>query len=385
MTTLLAILLLPLCLPLFAVGQPVQVGAECPDEYLPMLAGKRVAVMTNHTGMVGNEQLVDFLVGQGCALTAIFSPEHGFRGNAEAGAHVADSTDARTGVSVYSLYGKQHKPTARQMQTFDVLVADIQDVGLRFYTYYITLINLMEACAEAGKPLIVLDRPNPNGGCTDGPVLDMKYRSGVGRLPIPVLHGMTLGELALMANGEGWLSGGKRCRITVIRCRHYSHATLYDLPVPPSPNLPNMKSVYLYPSLCLFEGTVVSLGRGTPFPFQVYGHPDMRGYTFRFTPQPTPAALHPPLQGKTCYGRDLRSLPDEEIRAKGLDLTYVIDAYRNLKMGDRFFTPMFEKLVGAGYVRQMIEAGADADQIKARWLPEVEAFKARRQPYMLYE
>jgi uncharacterized protein YbbC (DUF1343 family) len=367
-------------------GQTVKTGAECTEEYLPLLKGRRVAVMTNHTGIVGNEHLVDMLQRRGIHLTAIFSPEHGFRGNADAGQHVADSIDAKTGIPVYSLYGNGNhgRPKTAHMKLFDLMLVDIQDVGLRFYTYHITVVKLMEACAEHHLPMILLDRPNPNGHCTDGPVLDMKHKSGVGWLPIPVLHGMTLGELMLMANGEKWLADGQTCKLTVIPCKNYTHNTLYLLPVPPSPNLPNMKAVWLYPSVCLFEGTQVSLGRGTDFPFQVYGHPDMKNCSFSFTPESKPGARKPPLMGKPCRGIDLRSIPDKAIREKGFDLSYIIDAYQKLNIGDAFFTSFFEKLVGTDDVRKMIEEGKTAGEISKIWQEEVEKFKQQRLPYLLY-
>ena len=318
----LVIYLLMLVITSQAQGLSVKVGAEDTCEYFPMLKNKRVAVLSNHTGMVDEEHLVDLLKRKGVNLTAIFSPEHGFRGNADAGEHVASSMDEKTGVPILSLYdGKDSKPSDKSMRMFDVLLFDVQDVGLRFYTYYITMVRMMDACAEHRKKMIVLDRPNPNGHYVDGPVLDMKHKSGVGWLPIPVVHGMTLGELALMVNGEQWLPQQRVCDLTVIKCRSYTHSTMYRLPVAPSPNLPNMKSVYLYPSTCLFEGTVMSLGRGTPFPFQVYGHPDMKGRIFSFTPQSMAGAKNPPLLGKLCYGVDLRNMSDKEIREKGFDLT----------------------------------------------------------------
>ena len=242
----------------------VIVGAERTAEYYPLLEGKRVAVFSNHTGMIGNRHLVDVLVGEGLNVVTIFSPEHGFRGKADAGEHVSGSIDPKTGIKISSLYdGKSGRPSDESMRMFDVLVVDIQDVGLRFYTYYISMVKLMDACAEHGRMVIVLDRPNPNGHYIDGPILDMKYKSGVGWLPIPVVHGMTLGELARMVNGERWLSEGRICDLTVIPCKNYTHRTMYELPIPPSPNLPNMKSIYLYPSTCYFEATPVSLGRGT--------------------------------------------------------------------------------------------------------------------------
>lgn len=367
-------------------GCKLKVGAERIDRYFPLLTGKRVAVMTNQTGMAGDEHLVDLLLRHRHNLVGIFSPEHGFRGTADAGEHVSSSVDEKSGTPIWSLYGSgSSKPTAERMQAFDILVFDLQDVGLRFYTYYASMARLMDACAEHGKQMIVLDRPNPNGMYVDGPILDMKHKSGVGWLPIPVVHGMTLGELALMINGEGWLPEKRVCDLTVVPCENYTHQTRYNLPIAPSPNLPNNHAIYLYPSTCLFEGTAMSLGRGTPYPFEVYGHPDYRGSDFSFTPRSVPGAKNPPLLNKKCYGVDLRELPDEEIIAGGFDLTYLIDAYRNLGMGDRFFTPFFEKLVGVDYIRQDILAEKTAEEIKKRWRCDVEQFKQQRKPYLLYE
>lgn len=363
----------------------VIVGAEVTGEYFPLLKGKRIAVMSNHTGMVGNEHLVDMLVREKFNVTAIFSPEHGFRGDADAGEHVSSSVDRKTGIPIRSLYdGDAGKPSKESMNMFDIMIIDIQDVGLRFYTYYITMAKLMDACAESGKKMIVLDRPNPNGYYVDGPVLDMKYKSGVGWLPIPVVHGMTMGELALMINGEHWLPQNRICDVTVVKCKNYTHQTMYQVPIAPSPNLPNMKSIYLYPSTCLFEGTPVSLGRGTGFPFQVYGHPNMKGYTFSFTPRSIPGAKNPPLLDKECFGVDLRNVPDSTIFARKFDLSYIIDAYNNLNMGNQFFTPFFEKLVGVDYIRKQIIAGKSADEIRLMWQPDVANFKKQRRPYLLY-
>lgn len=365
---------------------PVKVGAECTNEYFPLLKGKKIAVMSNHTGMVGDEHLVDLLKRSGFNVVAIFSPEHGFRGNADAGEHVSSSVDQKTGIPIRSLYdGKNGKPSNETMNSFDYLIIDIQDVGLRFYTYYVTMVRLMDACAEHHKKMLILDRPNPNGFYVDGPILDMKHKSGVGWLPIPVVHGMTLGEIARMVNGEKWLPEGRSCDVTVIKCKNYTHRTLYELPIPPSPNLPNMKSVYLYPSTCYFEATPVSLGRGTSLPFQVYGHPNMLGYSFSFTPRSIPGAKNPPLLDKKCYGVDLSQLSDEEIRTKGIDLSYVIDAYNNLNLEDHFFRSFFEKLIGVDYVRKMIKARKSAAEIKAMWKEDVEKFKKQRKPYLLYE
>ncbi|WP_298662968.1 DUF1343 domain-containing protein [uncultured Barnesiella sp.] len=364
----------------------VVVGAERTGEYYPALKGQRVAVFSNHTGMVGDRRLVDMLVADGVNVVTIFSPEHGFRGDADAGEHVAGSVDSKTGIKISSLYdGKSGRPSDESMHSFDVLLVDIQDVGLRFYTYYISMVKLMDACAEFGRPVIVLDRPNPNGHYIDGPILDMKYKSGVGWLPIPVVHGLTLGELARMVNGEHWLPEDRVCDLTVVPCLNYTHQTHYVLPVPPSPNLPNMRAVYLYPSTCYFEATPVSLGRGTDWPFQVYGHPNMKGYDFSFTPRSVPGAKNPPQLNKKCYGVDLTGLTDEEIWAKGLNLEYVIDAYRNLNLGDHFFRSFFEKLIGVDYVRRMIEEGKSADEIKTMWHDDVEKFREQRRPYLLYE
>ena len=359
---------------------------ERTDAYFPLLKGKRIALFSNHTGMVGNRHLLDILIENRFNVTAIFSPEHGFRGNAGAGEQVSSSTDPQTGVPILSLYdGKNSKPSAASMQKFDVLLVDIQDVGLRFYTYYITLCRLMDACAEHGKQVVILDRPNPNGHYVEGPILDMKHKSGVGWLPIPIVHGMTLGELARMVNGEGWLPQGRTCPLTVITCLNYTHRSLYRLPIPPSPNLPNMTAIYLYPSLCYFEATPVSVGRGTDKPFQIYGHPDMTGYDYTFTPRSLPGAKQPPQLGKTCYGVDLSHRTDEEIWQRGIDLTYLIDAYRNLKpTGKPFFTSFFEKLMGVDYIRPLIEQGKSADEIKATWQDDVAKFKEQRRKYLLY-
>ena len=380
-TILLTILL---SISLSATGQ-ILVGAALTDEYIPKLKGKKVALLSNHTGMVGNEHTLDIMLRKGVNVTTIFSPEHGFRGKADAGELVSSSVDTKTGIPIASLYdGKTRMPKKAVMDKIDIIVVDIQDVGLRFYTYYCTMVDLMNAAAKYGKSFMVLDRPNPNGMYVDGPILDMKYESGVGRLPIPVVHGLTMGEIAMMTNGEGWLKGGKKVPLTVIKCRNYTHQSRYELPIAPSPNLPNMKSIYLYPSMCYFEATPVSLGRGTDKPFQIYGHPNMTGYTFTFTPRSVDGAKNPPQLNRKCYGVDLSNLSDDEIIAKGINLEYLIDAYRNLNMDDYFFRSFFEKLIGNGNIRKMIKAGKSADEIKATWKADVEKFKAQRKPYLLY-
>ncbi|WP_302274353.1 DUF1343 domain-containing protein [Alistipes ihumii] len=374
---------------LASLGAPAQdrieTGAEQTGRYLPLLEGRRVGIMTNHTGTVGRTHLVDTLRSLGVDIRVVFAPEHGFRGQADAGESVASYRDRKTGIDVVSVYGSTKRPPDSIMQRLDVLLFDIQDVGLRYYTYLSSMHYLMEACAANGKQLIVLDRPNPNGFYVDGPVLEAKHRSFVGMHPIPVVHGMTLGELARMIDGEGWLRDGLRCKLTVIPCRGYTHRSRYRLPTAPSPNLPNMRAVYLYPSLCFFEGTPVSLGRGTDFPFQAYGHPELQG-DFSFTPRSNAGAKNPPLKDKLCHGVDLRTAPsDERIWERGVDLGYVIDCYRQLNLGEKFFTPMFDRLIGTDYVRQMILQGAGADRIKARWADDVERFKQTRKPYLLYE
>lgn len=358
-------------------------GAERTEAYVGKLKGKRVAILANQTSMVGTTHLVDTLHAIGVDITAIFAAEHGFRGDKGAGEKITGGVDPRTGIKIVSLYGGSKAALDAAMRGCDLVVVDIQDVGTRFYTYYITMLRLMNRCAAIGKEMMVLDRPNPTGHYVDGPILDMRHKSGVGALPIPVVHGMTLGELAMMINGEGWLDQGRKCRLSVVRCTGYDHRTFYTLPVAPSPNLPDMTAIYLYPSLCYFEGTPVSLGRGTDKPFKVYGHPRMRG-DYDFTPQSTTAAPAPPCLGQRCHGYDLSGLGMEELRSKRIDLTYLITAYRESGLGDKFFTPFFEKLIGVDYVREMIVAGKSAEEISKMWEGDVEKFKAMRRPYLLY-
>lgn len=369
-------------------------GDERFGEYVPGLKGKRVAVFSNQTGIVGNvvtdngfgPHLVDALIERGVDVEAIFSPEHGFRGDADAGERVESSVDEKTGVEILSLYGKNRNLGDEAMGKFDVLLVDIQDVGLRYYTYYVTMHHLMEACANYGKKVIILDRPNPNGFYVDGPILDLNYRSGVGWLPIPTVHGMTLGELALMINGEGWLDGDLKCDLEVVPCLGYDHSVKTSLIIPPSPNLKTMRAVYLYASTCYFEGTVVSLGRGTDHPFEMFGHPDMPDRGYSFTPRSVPGAKTPLLLDRECHGVDLSSKPLEEIWDEGINLEYVVTAFKDLDMGEAFFgkNNFFDLLAGVGYIKEMILAGATAQEIKARWKDDVEAFKVKRRPYLLY-
>lgn len=383
-----------LCTPAQAAKNAVVLGAEREDVYLPILQDKRIALFSNHTGVAGGEHTLDRLIRHGMNVVAIFSPEHGFRGTAGAGDRVSDSVDPKTGISILSLYdGKRQQPSDETMMLFDVLVVDIQDVGLRYYTYYISMLHLMNACANAGREVVVLDRPNPNGHYVDGPILDMRYRSGVGAIPIPIVHGMTLGELAQMINGERWLRHRQRCQLTVVPCLNYTHHTEYRLPIAPSPNLRNMTAIYLYPSMCYFEATPVSLGRGTAKPFLQYGHPKMHRHkmdknTHRttFRPKACTAAPHPTQEGKRCRGVNLSRMPEAAAREKQIDLRYLIDAYNALGEPDSvFLSPFFEKLIGVGYVRTMIREGKSAEEIRAKWRYDVLGFKELRRPYLLYE
>jgi len=364
----------------------VVLGAERTDVYVPQLKGKRVALFSNHTGIANGRHTADVLLENEIDLRMLLSPEHGFRGTADAGEHVGNSIDGPTGLPVVSLYGKGAKAAmSAAVDSVDVVVVDIQDVGLRFYTYYCTMVGLMNEAALKGKTVMVFDRPNPNGMYVDGPILDMKYSSGVGRLPIPVVHGLTLGEMARMANGEGWLGGGRKVSLEVVPCLGYTHRTRYRLPVPPSPNLRSMLAVYLYPSICYFEATPVSLGRGTEKPFEIYGHPAMKGRNYSFTPRSVPGAKNPPQLNQLCYGVDLSSMSEEKAIGQGINLEYIIDAYRDLGMGDKFFRSFFELLIGRGDIRKMIEDGCSADEIKASWAGDVDRFKRQRRPYLLYE
>lgn len=366
--------------------QEVVVGAAHTSTYMPLLRDKKIALLSNHTGMVGDRHTLDIMLDSNLNVTTIFSPEHGFRGKADAGEYVKSSVDAKTGIPIASLYdGRSRMPAKSVMDAIDVIVVDIQDVGLRYYTYYITMLDLMNAAIVYDKQVMILDRPNPNGMTVDGPILDMKYASGVGRLPIPVVHGMTLGELANMANGEGWLHEGRQAALTVIRCSGYTHSTRYRLPIPPSPNLPTMLSIYLYPSLCYFEATDVSIGRGTDAPFCIYGHPAFKGCDYSFTPRSRAGAKHPPQEGKLCFGVDLRNIDEEQAIVQGINLEYLIDAYRRIGKGNKkFLNSFFEKLIGSAQIRPMIERGCSAEEIKASWRRDAETFKALRKPYLLY-
>lgn len=364
----------------------VVVGAERLEQYLPLLKSKRVAVLVNQTSRVGDNLLPDVLLENGINLVRIFAPEHGFRGTADAGAHVKNGKDERTGLPIISLYGNNKRPEAAQLKDIDVVLYDLQDVGARFYTYISSLEYMMEACAEQGKELIILDRPNPLGNIVDGPVLEMPHKSFVGMQAIPIIYGMTAGEYAQMLIGEGWLKT-PGLQLKVIPCDNYNHHTLYALPEAPSPNLKNMAAVYLYPSLCLFEGTVISLGRGTDKPFQQYGHPSLKGYQYSFTPRSVPGATNPPLKDKLCYGELIASDANTAYRlADGkLQIKWLIKAYQNFPDKDKFFNSFFVKLAGTSRLQEQIKNGWTEEAIRASWQPGLEKFKQIRAKYLLYE
>lgn len=361
-------------------------GAEQLSQYKELITGKAIAVVANQTSMVGSKHLVDLLIEDGIDIRMIFAPEHGFRDLADAGEKIQDGKDVKTGIRIVSLYGKQNKPTAADLEGVEVVIFDIQDVGTRFYTYITTLHYIVEACAENGVRCIVLDRPNPNGYYFDGNILDTAYRSFVGIDPVPIVHGMTVGEYASMINGEGWLKGGVKCDLKVIRCKNYNHKTLYELPVRPSPNLPNQTSVYLYPSICFFEGTRISVGRGTSFPFQVYGSPVMPDRGFSFTPQSVPGAKNPPFLNKKCFGSDLQNaIKDGLVPSPGINLEWVIKAYNDYPEKEKFFTSYFDVLAGGPVLRDQIIKGMSSEEIRATWKKGLSEFSLIRSKYLLYE
>ena len=365
----------------------VMTGAERMDQYLPLIQDQAVALVVNQTSMVGESHLADTLHALGIDIRAIFAPEHGFRGEADAGAKIEDGRDPRTGIPLISLYGSKRQPSAEDLAGVDWVLFDIQDVGARFYTYISTMHYVMEACAAYEVPFMVLDRPNPNGHYVDGPIRLPEYQSFVAMDPIPVVHGMTIGELAGMINGEGWLEEGRSCELKVIPCTNYDHQTFYQLPVKPSPNLPNMHSIYLYPSLCFFEGTVASVGRGTTKQFQVIGHPDFPKGDYTFTPVPRPGARQPRLEGRQCRGYDLSNLPLAELqRQDHFPLHYLIDFYRHFPDQENFFLEngWIDKLAGTPRLREQIVAGASAEEIRAGWQEELAVFRDKRRAYLLY-
>ena len=368
-------------------GQPILVGAEQMDAYLPLLAGKQVGLVVNHSSRVGDKHLADTLAASGICLLRIFAPEHGFRGDAPDGQHLDDGIDSLTGAPIISVYGRKRRPDAEDLAGVDLVIFDIQDVGTRFYTYISTLFNMLDACAEYDIPILVLDRPNPNGHYVDGPMLDMRLRSFVGIAPLPIVHGCTVGELARMFIGEYW-TGPIRPELTVIPCRNYHHKRPYELPVAPSPNLPNQRAVLLYPSLCFFEGTNVSIGRGTDWPFQVAGYPDFPDTTaFSFTPLPNAASKYPPLEGQLCRGFDFRFLSvDSLFQEARIDLTLLLDVYCEFPGKANFFLPSryIEKLSGTYSFWPQIEAGYFESDIRATWQEDLDYYLAIRKNYLLY-
>lgn len=371
------------------VDKKIVMGAEQISVYLPMLVDKRVAVCGNQTSRVGNAHLVDTLLSNGVELVKIFSPEHGFRGTAEAGALISSSVDTKTGLPIISLYGKNKKPTAEQMQGIDVILFDIQDVGCRFYTYISTLHYVMEAAAENGVAVIILDRPNPNGNFVDGPVLEEKYRSFVGMHPIPVVHGMTIGEYGMMINGENWLANGIQCDLSVVSMENYDHTCRYTLPIAPSPNLQTDTAIALYPSLCLFEGTDISVGRGTSIPFMCYGHPLLNSGDFYFEPLPIKGVSENPLHnGKKCRGYNLTAKYAQIlVNGNSFDISYLLEAYRAFPNKDKFFTNanFFDKLAGNSTLRWQIINGRDEVTIRNSWQEKLQQFKKIRKKYLLYK
>jgi uncharacterized protein YbbC (DUF1343 family) len=374
--------------PQFACAQGgVIPGAWQVDSYLPMLKGKKVALLINQTSRVNDSLLLDTLIKRNVKIVKIFVPEHGFRGFAEAGEKVNNTKDEKTGLPIISLYGKNKKPTKADLANIDILVYDLQDVGARFYTYISTMQYAMEACAENNKKFIILDRPNPNGNYVDGPVLDTSLRSFVGMQPVPIVYGMTAGEYAKMLVGENWFKNAVKLKMEIVTCKNYDHTTWYSLPVPPSPNLRTMAAVYCYPSLCLFEGTVVSVGRGTASPFQQWGHPDFMGKTvYNFMPRTPLGGVEPLYAYRNCYGQIAAADENEAkmILRKSIRIFWLIRAYEWYPYKDKFFNTFFEKLAGTKDLRKQIEKGMDEGAIKATWQPGLAAFKQIRKKYLLY-
>src|SRR5688572_31258067 len=369
-------------------------GADQTEKYLPYLKSKRVAILANQTSVIGNTHLVDSLKTLGIQIVKVFGPEHGLRGNASAGIHVADETDIATGIPVISLYGKKNKPTKEDLADVDIMIYDLQDVGCRFYTNINALSRLMEACQENSKELIILDRPNPNGYLIDGPVLDMKYKSGIGMFPIPIAHGLTVGEFAQMANGEGWLTNKVKCKLKIIKVANYDHDMAYTLPVSPSPNLNTQQAVLLYPSTCLFEGTYLNHGRGTYFPFTVLGSPELKGiYEFSYTPISIKGMAETPLHmDQVCYGLDLRNYDVGLLRKrKQINIQWMIELYKAYPFKEKFFDSSLsremgtiERLIGVAAFRQQIIEGKPENEIRASWEPGLSEYKKMRKKYLLY-
>ena len=374
--------LISLLIATVSLAQNIKTGAENYQKYLPLLRGKNVGIVTNQTSIVDeNTHLVDFLLAKNVKIKTIFAPEHGFRGTADAGEHLNDEIDAKTGLQIVSLYGKNSKPTPKQLQEIDIVIFDIQDVGSRFYTFISTLHIVMEACAENNVPIILLDRPNPIGSIVDGPILEKEFSSFVGMDAIPILHGMTFGEYAKMLNGEKWMKNGVQCKLNVIKCKNYKREMPYSLPVKPSPNLPNDQSINLYASLCLFEGTNVSMGRGTETQFQIYGSPYLPKSDFVFTPKPNFGAKEPVHNGVLCYGENLTQYP----KLDKIELKWLIKAYNTTSDKSRFFNNFFTRLAGTKILQEQIEAGVSEDEIRNSWKEGLDNFKKIRAKYLIYK
>jgi len=364
----------------------VIVGAEQTSLYFSLLTEKRIGVVANQTSLIGNVHLVDSLINTGFEVIKVFAPEHGFRGESGAGEEIENGMDKKTGIPVISLYGNNKKPNADNLKDIGLMIFDIQDVGVRFYTYISTLTYVMESCAENNIPLIVLDRPNPHGDYVDGPVLKPEFASFVGMHPVPVVYGMTIGEYAMMVNGERWLKDSVQCDLTVIQCKNYNHITRYMLPVPPSPNLPNNRAIQLYPSLCFFEGTIISVGRGTDYPFQVIGHPDFLIGSYSFVPKDIPGkAMDPPYEGITCFGHSFTGITEDvQDTIRKLKLFYLLEMYKVLGQSQDFFNSFFDKLAGSDQLRKQIVEGLNEDEIRKSWVKEISAFLVLRKKYLLY-
>lgn len=361
-------------------------GAQQTALLLPLIKDKYVACVVNQTSMIGKTHLVDSLISSGVKIATIFAPEHGFRGTEDAGATILNAKDTKTDLPVLSLYGNKKKPSQQDLADVDIVIFDIQDVGARFYTYISSLHYVMEACAELGKPLIVLDRPNPNGFYVDGPLLDKAYSSFVGMHPIPVVHGMTIGEYAKMINGEKWLANGVQCQLTVIPCKNYDHKKMYEVPIAPSPNLKNMRAIYMYPTLCFFEGTNVSVGRGTSKPFEIIGSPYLKNTGFEFTPMPGPGAKSPFLMHTKCYGYDFSTQNINVLQNGKIDIALLLKIYQEFEPKDKFFLEnnFFNKLAGSAEFMMQIKAGLSEEEIRMSWQDDINSFKKIRAQYLLY-
>lgn len=379
--------------PVITGNKPIITGADQTAAYLPLLKGKRVGMLVNPTSIIHNQSIVDSLHKLKIDIREVFGPEHGFRGKASNGAKVSDEIDSATGIPIISLYGRKRRPSKQDMDAIDIMVFDVQDVGCRFYTYINTLRDIMESCAESGKELLILDRPDPNG-YVDGPILDMNLKSGIGQFPIPIAHGMTIGEFAQMINGEGWLPNKAQCKLKIIKVKNYAHSMHYDLPVAPSPNLNTRQSILLYPSLCLFEGTIISQGRGTHMPFTVLGSPDLKEkYNFSFTPVSLPGMSETPLhQDQECFGLDLRAYNADNLRKTGkINIQWMIELYKAYPVKEKFFDRTFSKqmgdinrLAGTTAFKDQIIAGKSEEEIRRSWEPGLSKYKQMRKKYLLY-